>query len=366
MLFPESVVLCMYFKSLRTYLFYNKLFFNHLKERLAIFSGQNYKNMNIHSIKRQSNMELLRCFAMLCIILYHMLCFVVSPMNPNNVLYKAMWMPLHIGVPLFVMISGYFGIRFSLRGLMRFCSKVYIYIVPISIIFSVFICHEGIKTILKQLFIFGYGFNEHWYLNVYLYLFLFSPIINKYLEKSTFIQRIYILVILFFMSIYVGNIKANDWNLIDGKNITNFIFLYVIGNTIRKMHHRIENISSLKLIVGIFLLNFMMVISYIYLPSISNRIWTYGFSYCGPLLIINSILVFLLFCKLNFHSRFTNWAAGGIFACYLWQCLPTWNAYFMIPLKYFLSNWGGYISIVRISVHDYLCNYTNVHFYCIR
>lgn len=292
-----------------------------------------------NTLKRQSNLELLRCFAMLCIMVYHMLCFVVSPMNPDNMFYKAMWMPLHIGVPLFVMISGYFGIRFSLRGLMRFCSKVYMYIVPLSIIFSVFVSHESFKTILKYIFVFGYGFNEHWYLNAYLYLFLLSPIINKYIEKATTIQRSYLLVILFFMSIYVGNITGGDWNLVDGKNLTNFILLNVIGNTIKKYSNYIEKFSSLKLILCIILLNVFLVASYMYIPSVSNRVWTVGFAYCGPLLIINSILVFLLFCKLNFYSRFINWTAGGIFACYLWQCLPMWNAYFMIPLKHICQFW---------------------------
>ena len=69
--------------------------------------------------ERQSNIELLRCFAMLCIIVYHLLIFVVSPLHYGESLYQALQIPLHIGVPLFVLISGYFGIRFSLRGLMR-------------------------------------------------------------------------------------------------------------------------------------------------------------------------------------------------------------------------------------------------------
>ena len=79
-----------------------------------------------------------------------MLCFVVTPMMPDNTFYKAMWMPLHIGVPLFVLISGYFGIRFSLRGLMRFCSRVYVYLVPVSIVYALVFGGDGIKGIIKH------------------------------------------------------------------------------------------------------------------------------------------------------------------------------------------------------------------------
>ena len=83
---------------------------------------------------RQSNIELLRCFAMLCIIVYHLCLFALGGMSTGTRLYQALQIPLHIGVPLFVLISGYFGIRFSLRGLMRLCSKGYVYFVPLAVI----------------------------------------------------------------------------------------------------------------------------------------------------------------------------------------------------------------------------------------
>ena len=92
-------------------------------------------NNNIpHYPSRQSNIELLRCFAMVCIIVYHMLCLTIVPLAPDVMLFKAVQIPLHIGVPLFFLISGYFGIRFSLRGLVRYISKVYLYFVPLAVI----------------------------------------------------------------------------------------------------------------------------------------------------------------------------------------------------------------------------------------
>ena len=68
--------------------------------------------------QRQSNIELLRCFAMLCIIVYHLCLFALGGVPTSTKLYQALQIPLHIGVPLFVLISGYFGIRFSLKGFM--------------------------------------------------------------------------------------------------------------------------------------------------------------------------------------------------------------------------------------------------------
>ena len=97
-------------------------------------------NNNIpHYPSRQSNIELLRCFAMVCIIVYHMLCLTIVPLAPDVMLFKAVQIPLHIGVPLFFLISGYFGIRFSLRGLVRYISKVYLYFVPLAVIVAYFV-----------------------------------------------------------------------------------------------------------------------------------------------------------------------------------------------------------------------------------
>lgn len=173
--------------------------------------------------QRQSNIELLRCFAMLCIIVYHLCLFALGGVPTSTKLYQALQIPLHIGVPLFVLISGYFGIRFSLKGLMRLCSKGYFYFVPFAVIPMLVYNTGGVKDVLKSIFIFG--FDAQWYLNTYLYLFLFSPIINCYLENITKSQRFYLLAILTFMSVYIGNVTEGDISLVEGKNLTNFLLL---------------------------------------------------------------------------------------------------------------------------------------------
>lgn len=179
-------------------------------------------------IQRQSNIELLRCFAMLCIIVYHLCLFALGGVPTGTKLYQALQISLHIGVPLFVLISGYFGIRFSLKGLMRLCSKGYFYFVPLAVVPMLVYNTGGVKDILKSIFIFG--FDAQWYLNTYLYLFLFSPIINRYLENITKSQRFYLLAILTFMSVYIGNVTEGDITLVEGKNLTNFLLLYTLEN----------------------------------------------------------------------------------------------------------------------------------------
>lgn len=283
--------------------------------------------------QRQSNIELLRCFAMLCIIVYHLCLFALGGVSTGTKLYQALQIPLHIGVPLFVLISGYFGIRFSLKGLMRLCSKGYFYFVPFAVIPMILTHSGGVKDVLKSVFIFG--FDAQWYLNTYLYLFLFSPIINRYLENITKSQRLYLLAILTFMSVYIGNVTEGDVCLVEGKNLTNFLLLYTLGNSLRHNQEHINGCSQFKLVITYLLFNAFLVIGFMYIPIIAGKIWKYSYAYDSPIIMVNSVWMFAIFSKLDVKSRFVNWMGSGVFACYLLQCPAIlWKNCFERPIQY--------------------------------
>lgn len=283
--------------------------------------------------QRQSNIELLRCFAMLCIIVYHLCLFALGGVPTSTKLYQALQIPLHIGVPLFVLISGYFGIRFSLKGLMRLCSKGYFYFVPLAVIPMLVYNMGGVKDVLKSIFIFG--FDAQWYLNTYLYLFLFSPIINRYLENITKSQRFYLLAILTFMSVYIGNVTEGDISLVEGKNLTNFLLLYALGNTIRHNQNLINGCSQTKLVTSYLLFNVLLVVGFMYVPLIAGKIWKYSYAYDSPIIMVNSVWIFAIFSKLDIKTGFVNWMGSGVFACYLLQCPAIlWKNCFERPIQY--------------------------------
>ena len=69
---------------------------------------------------RNSSFELLRIIAQYMIVVYHILLFWFVLDNPRyEPMFKVAWIPLHVGVILYVLISGYFGIHFSIKGLCR-------------------------------------------------------------------------------------------------------------------------------------------------------------------------------------------------------------------------------------------------------
>lgn len=287
--------------------------------------------------QRQSNIELLRSFSMFCIIVYHVFIFALAPIDDTS-LYQALQLPFHIGVPLFVMISGYFGIRFSLRGLARLFSKAYFYFGLLGIIPMLF-AFPGVKNFLTGSMIFS--FSHYWFLNCYLYLFLLSPIINVALQRASNAQRGYLLAILAFMSIYIGNVTQGDGALLDGKNLTNFMLLYAIGNTLRHFQAKTDALSMRCLLGATLVFNVCLVVGFMYVPALAGKIWKYGFAYNSPLMMLNCALVFMVFSKLQLQSRFVNWMGGSIFACYLIHCPGlVWENVFVSPMRSVYASLG--------------------------
>ena len=78
-----------------------------------------------HILVRKSGIEMVRLLAMFMIVYYHLVLFFVEPVDTNPI-YKAIQIPLHIGVILFVLISGFFGIRPSFRGFFKILCIVYL------------------------------------------------------------------------------------------------------------------------------------------------------------------------------------------------------------------------------------------------
>lgn len=289
---------------------------------------------------RNSVFEVMRIIAMLFIITYHLLVMAYKE-TPTETLYKTAWIPLHIGVILFVLISGYFGIKCSLKGFLKLVGTIALYYLPITI----FTNYEegGLKSLL---FI---SHSPYWFIRTYLCLYLISPMLNLYLKKTTTKERILLILSLSFISIYLGT-SHGDMSLFDGKNLINFSLIYVIGNTIKTYKERIMLISAKYFICSYIFINlFVTIIYHISHDSIVSKfIWLISFPYCSPLLIINAILFFIILFRLNFQSNAINFIASSMFAVYLIHCQPYINNLINDKLCNEIIGNNIYINFIRI------------------
>lgn len=99
---------------------------------------------------RQSNFELLRIASMFMIIFYHLVFFIVAPANPDTPFWKSFQLALHIGVILFVLVSGYFGIKASTKGFSRLVLMGFIYFVPLALIDNLILIDKLLSAPLSK------------------------------------------------------------------------------------------------------------------------------------------------------------------------------------------------------------------------
>lgn len=278
--------------------------------------------------ERNSTFELLRICAMLMIVFYHVVSYYLYELpNPAHVtFYTALLPTLHIGVILFVLISGYFGIRSTWKGLATLLSVVIIYNLPIVI-------YSGIKHgdwIDRMMFITN---TPYWFVRTYLYLYLIAPLLNILKKNWTIQERIGGLIALGAINLYFGSTQG-DFSLADGKNLVNFVFLYLLGDTLRCAQTKWDRISIVVLL-GVWIIFNMAIFASLYWTSggiINKIIMNLAFPYRSPLLIINAVLFFLIFSKLHFHSGFINHLATSVFAVYIIHEQPVLHNIIVLPL----------------------------------
>lgn len=266
-------------------------------------------------IQRESNIELLRIVSIFIIVVYHILIHSIIPNMPE---YNYVTLPiitvLHIGVICFILISGYWGIKFTLKGftkLFLYCSfySILIYFVGCILSPDLFSLKASIKSVIPS---------QWWFIPVYLCLFLLIPIINEPFNTSNHKKKVLFLILLLIISFGFGQFIPS---LSDGKNPINFVLVYYLGRYLRTelvvtKKVNIKKISLIYLICNIFIFS-LIFISEINAPIISKIVVRIFFPYNSIGLIINSALFFLIFTQLNFHSRLINWLSTSALSVYL-------------------------------------------------
>ena len=264
--------------------------------------------------QRNSSFELLRLIAQYFIVVYHILLFwfVLEGRNDNPMFFKAFWIPLHIGVILFVLISGYFGIRTSIKGLFRIVFPMLIYGLGFYVL-NQFLHGESLQ--LKKLFFVSN--TGYWFMRTYLYLYLVAPMINRIIPALTSKTRFLFLGILAWMSCFVG--LFFDQSFHEGYNLVHFVFLYLIGNTLYVYRDNINKVPLIGIIIAYLLVNVMSIGTWLSFigKSFEDECWHLAFEYNSLVLIANAVLFFIPFMRISIHSKVINSLASSCLAIYL-------------------------------------------------
>lgn len=308
-------------------------------------------------------MELLRIVSMLFVLVLHAIFICFHTPSPNDLSVAPISTFLRcfieglsvVAVNTFILISGWFGIRFNTHRLVSFCFQVLFFSIGFYIVFA-FFCPSEAFTIdkIKGIFLFN---GDYWFVKAYLVLFLLSPVLNAFIEHASQKQFLTVLVSYYtFHTIYGWLMDASVSFTMNGTTGLSFIGLYLLGRYIRLYPCNLvtmnRNIDLLIYLGCAFILSIcnLLILSRGLSISVEGRLY----SYASPIVIIASVALLLFFTKFSFSSKIVNWIASSCFAVYLFHC----NGFFfgkyyrgLITLIYYDSRyalWGVIVFIVLI------------------
>ncbi len=300
--------------------------------------------------ERLSNFELLRIIAMLMIVWGHCNYYALGAVTPTDVVSNPansfirifMEQLCVIGVNVFVLISGWFGIRATFKGACSLLFQVCFYGV---IILGIALAFHLPIPLVPSLKVFFFG-AAYWFVPAYLLLYILSPILNSFIENSTQKDVLAVLVPFFLMEFCLGWFTDTE-NFAGGYTTLCFIGLYLLARYIRRYSKVIVNLSALS-DFGLYLLLTIIptILAFIGLEYLGNTIG--AIRYCTPFVIGASIFFLLAFNRFGVNSCIINRLGGGTFSIYLIHQHPVIIPYFRDYLGK-LYNWvPGFCYILSV------------------
>ena len=299
--------------------------------------------MGMHTTRqnRMSNFELLRIVAMLLVMFGHSHMRIYPFPTEATISQHSVVSFVEImtgcfstmGVGIFVAISGWFGIRFKVEGLLKYVFQVLFVLWSIYGVAILFDITELNTTGLKI----SMGFYEgYWFVISYLGLYLLSPVLNSFIENTS--KRTFQTVLLSLMLFQCYFSWLTAWyDYYNGYSIVLFSIIYLTAAYFRKYPMAwIERYAPWLLAAVI---STMAVIA-------TTSLWQFGHAARqirddNPLVILATILLLLCFKKLRFQSKTINWLAASCFSVYLIHFNPFVYPYLMSAIRNVYSQYDG-------------------------
>ena len=226
-----------------------------------------------------------------------------------------------VGVNVFVMISGYFGIKLSGRSISKYCFQVYYFaIIAMLILWMVGDFSIGKEQVIKLLFPISHNV---WFVPCYFILMLLAPMLNIYIERTSLRKLLGYTILIYSVTYVWGNVFQNGYGF-GGYSWGFFIVLYLFGAIIRKWNQN-HTTSIAMALIGYILFSIMIVgiaILQIRYDFGRSLLWSYD----SPLVLASSTCLFLFFSNLKVkYNKWINFLGASTLAVLLFHILPGSN-----------------------------------------
>lgn len=277
---------------------------------------------------RNTNVEVLRMLVMFGILLWHVTVhgYNLAHMEKYNMLTiehdfmnslsVALFVPC---VDLFVLISGYYGIKFSFKTLAKFEGQAifYSYITALG---AILLLGDYSKLPQRLFPIIG---NRWWFLTTYVMLCIIAPILNEGIKRLTEKQHLSMIFLLVIINGFGYLIIRHTQN---GSNLQSFILVYIIGRYLHTYKDKFKIFTDMRVIVPCLIvctaLNFCAIYTCLQAGTTYPKLVTQGImlylSYSNPVILLQAILILCAVLSFNPTSNVRiNTIAKNVFGVYL-------------------------------------------------
>lgn len=302
--------------------------------------------------ERLSGIEILRIIAILFVMAGHVAMVTCSlpstdfvTANPLNSIARIFFSVLTIGgVDIFIIISGWFGIHASKRGLCKYIYEVCFLLWLILIAFAIYDRSKLTPEVLKA----SIGiYNGYWFIMAYLGLYLVSPILNSFAETATKKQFTAVLIALYLFQCYFSWL-TNAVDYYNGYSIVLFCILYLTARFARLYPIGVMDRHYLRIYLSILLTMTVIVFAGLRFTGTALRMLRYD----NPLVIASSLCMVVALSKWRFRNKVINSIALSCFAVYIIHFNPLIFPYFTDAVMYLWNNMSGFA--VAAGIFAYL------------
>lgn len=288
---------------------------------------------------RDSNFELLRIIFMFFIVLYHTILhgnILTNSTGVSNYIFYFIMFLIISHVNLFMLITGYYQVnaKFKLKKIISLLAQIGFYNIIINTILYVsgLVEYNNVSFVKSIMF---FKTNDYWFVECYIIVYLLSPFFNKFInscDRTTLKKLIIVLIMSFaFIPFFTGGLFHYSSNL----TVSQYIIMYFIGAYIRKYNLDSKILSSISItqkravLIVIFITCVIFNVSLYYLSKffssldsnifreLASQINIYKFNYGNPIIVLQSLSIFLLFSTFSFKSKIINSISSLTLGVYL-------------------------------------------------
>lgn len=279
--------------------------------------------------QRDSNIELLRIIAMVMILILHADFQALGTPDAAEIVSKPISSSVRVllemmsigAVNIFVLISGWFTIKPSVKGFSTFIFQwlffsIGAYVVSVFWGFSEISIKEFAKCFALT------GTPGYWFILSYICLYFFAPVLNAFINNSSKRELLIVILSFFtFQTVYAFISGGADF-LMKGYSALSFMGLYLLSAYVKR-YCDLTRIPRRLYLYSYLTLS--LILSFMYIVGILNDIGSLTsrlLCYSNPLVIMSSLSLLLYFTQISFKSNFVNSVSRSSFAVYLLHCSP--------------------------------------------